>query len=82
MDIFVGSASGLNNPQGLAFGLNGNLFVASMGDDRVVEFDAQTGNPVGDFITAGPGALDGPTRLLLDYGTSFPAGVTTWADYQ
>jgi hypothetical protein len=57
--VFVqGGTAGLNDPYGLAFGPNGNLFVVSSDSangTRVFEFDGTTGAPVGTgtFLTYG-----------------------------
>ena len=42
---------GLGDPQGIAFGPNGNLFVASNGSNNVLEYDGLTGTYVGVFAT-------------------------------
>ncbi len=52
----------LNNPQGLAFSLSGNLYVAKFGDNTIEEF-SQTGNDIGTFANTG---LSGPTSMAFD----------------
>ena len=69
---FVIGSGGLVNPRSLAFGENGNLFVAN-GDGAVLQFDATTGAPVSPvpFVDAngnGGGPLDA-------YGLRFRGGV-------
>lgn len=52
---------------GLAFGPNGNLFVASRGSHRIREFDGQTGALIGDATPVDPPVLDtaGPSANWL-----------------
>ncbi len=66
MGAFVpGGAGGLSQPFGLTYGPSGNLYV-STGNDRVLEFDGQTGAPLGDFVTAaGNGPLDDPRGIVF-----------------
>jgi DNA-binding beta-propeller fold protein YncE len=45
-------SGGLNNPQGMTFGINGELLVASW-DDTIKRFDANTGLFLGNLITRG-----------------------------
>lgn len=49
LGTFVASDPGLTWPRGLTFGPNGNLFVTTAG--RVLEFDGETGDPIGQFAT-------------------------------
>ncbi len=68
----LGGTGGLVSPRGLAFGENGNLFVAN-GDGTVLQFDATTGAPVSPvpFIAA-----SGSGWSNLDaYGLRFRNGV-------
>ena len=52
------SGNGLANPNGIAFGPDGNLYVGNGDEPRVLEFDGQTGEYLGDFIDAfTPGGL-------------------------
>lgn len=55
---------GLDNPTGLAFGPDGNLYVASFETDSVLRYDGATGTFLGDFVPAGGGGLDGPDAGL------------------
>ena len=75
---FVIGSGGLVNPRSLAFGENGNLFVAN-GDGAVLQFDATTGAPVSPvpFIDAnGNGG-----GSLYAYGLRFHGGVLYVASY-
>lgn len=60
---FVGvfaSGHGLANPNGIAYGPDGNLYVGNGDEGRVLRFDGQTGDYLGDFITPStPGSLTG-----------------------
>src|SRR4029077_9230208 len=49
---------GVANPNGIAYGPDGNLYVGNGDEGRVLKFDGQTGDYLGDFITpATPGGL-------------------------
>jgi sugar lactone lactonase YvrE len=64
----VGSAfasGGFYNPQGLAFGASGNLYVSSYGNNRIYKFDA-----------SGNGSLfAGSITSLTNSGVCFPVGL-------
>jgi len=63
---FVTAGSGgLDNPGGLAFGPNGNLFVNSRATGAVLEFNGSTGAFVGAFVAAGTGGLGQPLDLAF-----------------
>lgn len=55
-------SGGLSNPQGLAFGMNNDLLVASW-DDTVKRFDPSTGALLGNLVT-GP-SLNEPSGLVF-----------------
>lgn len=67
---FVASGSGgLMRPTGLAFGPDGDLYVSSSGDDRILRFDGATGEflavAVDDDVLARPFSLAfGPDGML------------------
>jgi sugar lactone lactonase YvrE len=54
----------LNNPQGIAFSLSGNLYVANSGANTIEEFSLG-GADLGTFATATSG-LDGPVGMAFD----------------
>src|SRR6266511_4209185 len=55
----------LHFPQGLAFGSDGNLYVASNGPNQVSRYDGTTGAFIDAFITPGRGGLEAPISLLF-----------------
>ena len=66
MDVFVpADLLWLDAPRGLAFGPDGNLYVASLNTDDVLRYDGATGAILGAFVKAGSGGLDGPVGLLF-----------------
>jgi WD40 repeat protein len=75
LGFFVsGGSGGLTTPRGLAFGPNGNLFVASA-TGELLEYDGTTGAFIGVFVDTtgnGGGALD-PYGLLFHGGSLFVA---------
>jgi len=64
------SGGGLNFPQGLVFGPNGNLFVSSEGSDSVLEYNGTSGAPIGTFASGG--GLSDPGVLTFSPGGSAP----------
>lgn len=66
VDIFIPTgAGGLSGPSGLAFGKNGNLFIASAFSNQVIEFDGETGLPIAPFAELDGLGLDTPTDLVF-----------------
>jgi len=59
-------SGGLDGPTGAIFGPDGNLYVASFNNDRVLRFDGTSGAYLDTFVAAGSGGLDGP-----DAGVTF-----------
>jgi outer membrane protein assembly factor BamB len=59
-------AGGLTAPNGLVFGPDGNLYVASQGSDSILSYDGSTGNSLGAFVTAGFGGLSAPSALIFE----------------
>src|SRR5262249_55759447 len=65
IENFVGpGVGGLHGPTGMAFGPDGNLYVAdaSAGANNILKFNGQTGAPLGVFASG----LNGPTALRYD----------------
>jgi len=62
------SYSAGNQPVGMVFGTNGNLFVAELGSSRIEEFIPSTGQSVTFWSsgTSGQGQLSGPLRMAVD----------------
>lgn len=61
-DFFVDRGSGgLSEALDVTIGGNGNLFVSSSGTDSIKQYDGQTGNFLGDFVSSGSGGLSNPT---------------------
>ncbi len=50
----------LQGPTAAVFGPDGNVYVASFGNDRVLRYDGTTGAYLGTFVPARSGNLDGP----------------------
>lgn len=62
--VFVSQGSGgLNLPHGMAFGPDGNLYVASAGNDAVLRYHGTNGSFIDAFIPADNGVLDYPVWL-------------------
>ncbi|HWN95916.1 MAG TPA: SMP-30/gluconolactonase/LRE family protein [Methylomirabilota bacterium] len=62
--IFVAAGSGgLNLPHGMAIGPDGNLYVASAGNDAVLRYNGTNGVFINEFITPTNGFLDYPVWL-------------------
>src|SRR4051812_24304780 len=66
LNPYIPSGSGgLNHPEDLTFGPNGDLFVANFGSNSVLEFNPLTGAFVKTFVTSGSGGLDLPDSLTF-----------------
>jgi gluconolactonase len=62
--IFVAANSGgLNLPHGMAIGPDGNLYVASAGNDSVLRYNGTNGAFLNEFIAPANGFLDYPVWL-------------------
>jgi streptogramin lyase len=58
------SGNGLNDPIGIGFGPDGNLYVANT-VNTVVRFDGTTGAALGTFVSSGSGGLNYATGLTF-----------------
>jgi sugar lactone lactonase YvrE len=57
---------GLANPNGIAIGPDGNLYAGNGDEGRVLEFDGQSGDYLGDFVTPQtPGGLAGARGIAF-----------------
>ncbi len=64
--VFVAPGSGgLDQPQDLATGCDGNLYVTSWGTSSVKRYDGRTGAYIDDFIPSGSGGLQNPDQLIF-----------------
>ncbi len=78
MGVFVTNGSGgLDNPNGLLFGPDGNLYVANTRGDSVNRYDGTTGTFLNTFVAAGSGGLDAPTGMSFRGGKLYVAGQAT-----
>lgn len=64
--VVAPSEGDLSNPTGIAFGPDGDLYVASSGNDRILRYDGTTGQPRGAFVEGPP--LSQPFSLIFDPG--------------
>jgi DNA-binding beta-propeller fold protein YncE len=66
IDVFVPNTNGrLQAPHGIAFGPDGNLYVASAGNDRVLRYNGQSGEYIYEYIPKGNRALDYHVELFF-----------------
>ena len=66
ISVFVASRSGgLSGPRGLTFGPDGNLYVSSVDNNRILRYDGTTGAFMDTFVPAGSGGLKGPQALIF-----------------
>ena len=65
LKIFVLSGSGgLDTPQNLTIGPDGNLYVSSRTSHSVKRYDGQTGAFIDDFVPSGSGGLANPDQVV------------------
>jgi sugar lactone lactonase YvrE len=61
----VNETGGLNGPTAAAFGPDGNLYVASFANDRVLQYDGATGAFRKRFVDSGVSPLNGPDAGMV-----------------
>jgi len=66
IEPFTSAVPPLIFPQDLAFGSNGNLFVANTGLDTIAQYDGQTGAFIGNLFPADSSACDAPFSITAD----------------
>jgi hypothetical protein len=63
-DVYA-SGGGLNAARGMAFGADGNFYVASGFSAEVLRYNGATGAFIDDFVAAGSGGLNAGSDLLF-----------------
>ena len=65
--VFVANGSGgLNGPDMMTFGPDGNLYVSGTSSNNVIEYNGTTGALIGTFVAAGSGGLGLPEGIAFD----------------
>ena len=80
---FVQLIDNVSTPRGIVVGPNGNLFVASANEDRVLEYDFDNGLQPTTFVEANDGGLESPHGVTFGpdgnlYVTSFRQELTVY----
>jgi sugar lactone lactonase YvrE len=58
-------SGGLSDPEGLAIGPDGNVYVSSFNTNEILRYNGTTGAFMGVFVSAGLGGLGGPEDLVF-----------------
>jgi DNA-binding beta-propeller fold protein YncE len=78
LGVFVANGSGgLDNPSGLVFGPDGNLYVANTRGDSVNRYNGVTGAFINTFVAPGSGGLDAPVGMMFRDAKLFVVGQFT-----
>jgi hypothetical protein len=72
-NFIAAGAGGLNEAEGLAFGANGNLLVASELGNAVLEYDGATGTFARALVPADSGGIAEPTFMTVGPSAGFAA---------
>jgi sugar lactone lactonase YvrE len=72
LGVFVTAGSGgINGPDGMTFGPDGNLYVTGTNSNNVVCYNGTTGALIKTFVAAGSGGLNLPAGLTFDPSGSY-----------
>lgn len=66
----IPGAGGIDVPNGLAFGPDGNLYVASSDTGQILRYDGQTGSIIGSGVFASGGGLVQPRFIAFGPGSA------------
>ncbi|WP_145457738.1 GEVED domain-containing protein [Gimesia panareensis] len=66
----IPGAGGIDVPNGLAFGPDGNLYVASSDTGQILRYDGQTGSIIGSGVFASGGGLVEPRFIAFGPGSA------------
>ena len=64
-DFIAAGSGGLDRPEGIDIGADGNLYVASAESGQILRYDGRTGEFIDVFIDEGIGGLIEPTDVLF-----------------
>ena len=64
-DFVIAGSGGLNNPYGIAFGPDSNLYVASASTNEIKRYNGLSGAFIDTFIAAGSGGLTNASQILF-----------------
>jgi sugar lactone lactonase YvrE len=67
LGVFVTAGSGgINGPDGMTFGPDGNLYLSGTNSNNVIEYDGNTGAYLKAFVASGSGGLSLPAGITFD----------------
>ena len=73
----IDESGGLSGPEGLVFGGDGNLYVASSATHTILRYNGSTGESMGAFIPARSGGLAWPHGLVFQDGELYVTSAAT-----